>query len=72
MKKSHREILDKIENYLEQPGSEHLRFWQALRGCNVVVYEEMYDPDSEYHTVIDYAPVNDYNISDERLLKRII
>lgn len=66
MKKSHRDILSKIESYLSQPGAEHLRFWQAMRNCNIIEYEDI-----EHDFGMEYRVVDDYNISDEALLKRI-
>ena len=66
MKKEHREILNKIEKYLERPGAEHLRFWQALRNCNVIEYEDI-----EHDFGMEYRVVDDYNIADGKLLKRI-
>jgi hypothetical protein len=69
MKKEHREILNKIEKYLEQPGVEHLRFWQAMRNCNLIEFKEVkIHNDSQWN---DYVPVDDYNTTDERLLKRL-
>ncbi|MFT6125766.1 MAG: hypothetical protein ACJAVA_000207 [Flavobacteriaceae bacterium] len=69
MKKEHREILDKIEEYLEQPGAEHLRFWQAMRNCNLIEFKEVkVHNDSQWN---EFIPVDDYNIADEKLLKRI-
>lgn len=66
MKQEHKEILDKIEKYLSQPGAEHLRFWQALFGMNVVRFEDEKPlPDGNYRIK------DDYNISDNELLKRI-
>ena len=65
MKQSHKEILVKIEKYLSSPGVEHLRFWQALRNCNIICYEEK----SNSHEVPNVK--DDYNISDNELLKRI-
>lgn len=69
MKKEHKEILNKIEKYLKQPGSEHLRFWQAMRNIDVIKFEEIktYN-NSEWN---ECKPIDDYNISDEDLLKRI-
>lgn len=42
MKASHKEILDKLEAYLERDGAEHLRFTQALFniGINTQVQNE--------------------------------
>lgn len=67
MKESHREILNKIEEYLEQDGSEHLRFWQALRNMNLIEYQDTY---TGKH--LEVQVVDDYDISDKALLKRII
>ena len=66
MKESHKEILNKLEEYLEQPSSEHLRFWQALRNCSIIEYQ---DVDTGIH--LEIQVVDDYNISDEALLNRI-
>lgn len=65
MKQSHKEILDKIEKYLDRPGSEHLRFWQALFNMNIVEFKS--DPQENGN----YQIKDDHNISDEKLLKRI-
>lgn len=69
MKASHREILDKIETYLEQPGAEHLRFWQALYGMGVVKENKRFDERGEI--ILPITITDDFNISDEALLKRI-
>ena len=66
MKKSHRDVMDKLEEYFSQEGSQHLRFFQGLRNCNLI----------EYHTVdtgihLDTQIVDDYNIEDSKLIKRI-
>jgi len=66
MKKSHRYILNKLEEYFNQDGVEHLRFFQGLRNCNLI----------EYHTVdtgihLETQIVDDYNIEDSKLIKRI-
>lgn len=63
MKQSHRNILNKLEDYLNQPGAEHLRFWQALYGCGIIRGEMV---DRENQIIID-----DFNIKDEQLIKRI-
>lgn len=68
MKKEHKEILNKIEKYLSQPGSEHLRFWQALRNIDVIKFEESGVNNSNYKYP---KPIDDYNISDKELLNRI-
>lgn len=65
MKPEHRQILDKLEDYLNHPGAEHLRFWQALYNMDVVVFDKS-TPDNEPFTIKD-----DHNISDKALLKRI-
>ena len=69
MKESHREILNKIEVYLEQPGADHLRFWQALYGMGVVEENKRFDERGEI--VLPITIKDDFNISDEALLKRI-
>lgn len=63
MKKEHKEILTRIETMLSQPGAENLRFWQAMRNCDLIVYKG--------GPVEGYKPVDDYNLSDENLLKRL-
>lgn len=63
MKAEHRKILDKIEKNLEQPGSQHLRFWQALFAFGVI--NNVVRPDGTCDIV------DDFNVSDEILLKRI-
>ena len=72
MKPEHRQILNKIEEYLKQPGAEHLRFWQALYGMGVIkgemkIKQAFHFEMPELITEI----IDDFNISDEVLLKRI-
>lgn len=69
MKQSHKDILNKIETYLSEPGAEHLRFWQALYNMNVVKENKRFDEKEEI--VLPITIKDDYNISDEALLKRI-
>lgn len=66
MKKEHREILNKIEEYLEQPGVEELRFFQALFNINLIKFEDI-----PYISNGVYQIKDDYNISDDALLKRM-
>lgn len=66
MKKEHKEILKIIEEYLSQPDAHHLRFWQALRNVGVIEYDTV---DTFMH--LETQVVDDYNISDAALLKRI-
>lgn len=69
MKTEHKQILKKIEKYLSQPGCEHLRFWQAMRNMDIIKFEEIRKHnDSRWN---ESKPIDDYNISDEDLLKRI-
>ena len=65
MKAEHRQILNKIEKFLEQPGGNQLRFWQALFGANVIKFRDKPDANGNYRIQ------DDYNMSDEELLKRI-
>ena len=62
MKKEHKEILNKIEDYLEQPGSEHLRFTQALYNLNIY---------SQVEVGGCFFLVDNYNDLDEWVLTRI-
>lgn len=73
MKAEHRKILDKIENYLEKPGAENLRFWQALYNMNVIRQELESVPSTKLWGTPELLPriVDDHNISDAALLKRI-
>lgn len=66
MKAEHKQILSKIEDYLNQPGSEYLRFWQAMRNMDLIVYNDV-----DTHMHIERQVIDDYNISDEKLLKRL-
>lgn len=65
MKLEHAQILNKLKEYLSQPGSEHLRFWQALFNSGVLVFEDKPMPNGNYKLK------DDYNIPDNELLKRI-
>lgn len=69
MKKSHKEILNRIEKVLSQPGAEHLRFWQAMYNIDLVVENNRFDKNGDIELPITIK--DDYNISDEELLKRI-
>lgn len=62
MKKEHREILNKIEEYLEQPGAEHLRFTQALYNLNIY---------SQVEVGGAYFLSDNYNDLDSWVLTRI-
>ena len=65
MKAEHKEILDKMEEYLSRPGSENLRFWQAMRNCDLVVNAKSID-------MFKSPPIqDDYNIGDNSLLERV-
>lgn len=64
MKHEHRMILAEIEKYLDRPGAHHLRFWQALYNCGII-QKEINSVDLEWNVS------DDYNLSDEALLKRI-
>lgn len=72
MKKSHRDILNKIEKYLKQPGAEQLRFWQALYGINII-RGELKVKQGNFWDAPDIITVikDDFNISDESLLKQM-
>lgn len=65
MKLEHAQILNKLRDYLSQPGAENLRFWQALFNAGVIVFEDKPLPNGNYKLK------DDYNISDVALLKRI-
>lgn len=65
MKVEHRQILDKIEEYLKQPGSEHLRFWQALFNIDVISPSDVANPYGVF------LIKDDYNIDDKKLLNKI-
>lgn len=69
MKQSHKEILNKLEGYLNREGSEHLRFWQALYNCDMLIENRKLDGEDEITLPITIK--DDYNISDEVLLKRL-
>lgn len=66
MKPEHKKILNIIEEYLSQPEAEYLRFWQALRNIGLIEYQEV---DTGIH--LETQVVDDYNISDDKLLKRL-
>lgn len=72
MKPEHREILNKLEAYLEQPGAEHLRFWQALYGVGVIKgdFKPLKINGVEVPNMI-ISIRDDFNLSDEDLLKRM-
>lgn len=65
MKPEHKQILDKIEDYLNAPGAQHLRFWQALYNMDVVVFEDKPQANGNYRIK------DDHHISDDKLLERI-
>lgn len=65
MKKEHEIILDKITSYLSEPGSEHLRFWQALYNMKII---KMHIVDER---IPDIRVIDDHNISDKDLIERI-
>jgi len=69
MKKTHREIMNKLETYLNQEGSEHLRFWQALYNCDMVIENKRMDRDNKI--ILPITIKDDYNISDNELIKRL-
>jgi len=69
MKNEHKEIIDKITEYFNRTECNDLRFWQGLRNMDIIRYEETYRHPNPIHNT--FNPVDDYNISDERLLKRI-
>lgn len=60
MKKSHKEILDLIEQYLSQDGSEHLRFTQAL--YNLDIYKQV-ECDGGFFLVDNYNDLDSWVIS---------
>lgn len=61
MKKEHLEILERIYDYLSQPGSDQLRFGQALMNLNIV--EET--PENRDHLSILW------NSNDKYILKKM-
>ena len=65
MKPEHKQILEKLEDYLSHPEAEHLRFWQALFNAEVVVFEDRPKQDGLF------SIKDDYNISDKKLLERL-
>lgn len=65
MNPKHKEILDKLEDYLNRPNVDQLRFWQALRNCNIICFKDIPNKKGIFDVV------DDYNISDDELLKRI-
>lgn len=72
MKPKHREILNKLEAYLEQPGADELRFWQALYGAGIIKGD--FKPLKINGVEVPDMVINirdDFNLSDEELLKRI-
>lgn len=66
MKKEHEIILDKITSYLSKPGSEHLRFWQALYNLGII---KIHTIDTGIH--FESWVRDDHNISDKDLIERM-
>lgn len=73
MTSKHREILDKLEEYLNQPGAEHLRFWQALYGAGVIKGDLKTSSFISTPDIPEAVLVirDDFNLSDNELLKRM-
>jgi len=69
MKKSHKEILKRIEKELSKPEAEHLRFWQAMYNIDLVIENNYFDEKGDI--VLPITIKDDYSISDKDLLKRI-
>lgn len=63
MKATHRKILDKIAQYLETEGADHLRFTQALFNLGINEFEDRPD---------DFVFRDNHNDSDEEVIGRII
>ena len=65
MKATHQKILDKIAEYLETEGAEHLRFTQALFNLGINEFEE-----DQVHTD-SFVFRDNHNDSDEEVIGRI-
>jgi len=66
MKYLHDLIIQEIIKYSEQKGVEELRFTQILFNIGITEFDNNQDPES-----CGYLYRNNYNISDEEILKKI-
>ena len=73
MKKEHKDILNKLEEYLSRPGAEHLRFWQAIYNIGIIESDLKTLPTRTSWELAGTTSVirDEHNISDEKLFKRI-
>lgn len=62
MKAKHQEILDLIEEYLSQDGTEHLRFTQALYNLGINSFDD---------SIKGFYFRDNHNDSDEKVLNSI-
>lgn len=66
MKLEHALILKKLEDYFEQDGAEHLRFFQGLYNIGIIRTESV---NTAFGTEVKIK--DDYNIKDNELIKNI-
>jgi hypothetical protein len=62
MKIEHKQILDLITSYLEQPNANHLRFGQALFNLGIIEFANPDNPEEQKHLLRDIHNDHDGNI----------
>lgn len=67
MKKEHKQILDLISTYLEQPNANHLRFGQALFNLGIIEFANPINPEEQNHNLRDIHNDSDGNIISRNL-----